>query len=105
METLILNSESYSKGEIEKLLHLTIPYTIDDINKSTERLIQQFNNMSNLGNDKQSELTKFINTIAFRIKTENNSQDMNNVIQTGNNFIIQTPDSIIGKTAKFEIFL
>ena len=102
METLILNSESYSKGEIEKLLHLTIPYTIDDINKSTERLIQQFNNMSNLGNDKQSELTKFINTIAFRIKTESNSPDMNNVIQSGNNFIIQTPDSIIGKTAKIE---
>ena len=102
METLILNSESYSKEEIEKLLHLTFPYTIDDINKSTERLIQQFNNMSNLGNDKQTELTKFINTIAFRIKTESNSQDMNNVIQSGNNFIIQTPDSIIGKTSKIE---
>jgi hypothetical protein len=102
METLILNSDSYSKREIEKLLNLSSSYTTDDINKSTERLINQFNNMSNLGNERQSEITKFINTIAFRIKNENDGQHINNVIQQGNNFIIETPDSIIGKTAKIE---
>jgi hypothetical protein len=100
-ESFNLNSDSYSNGEIEKLLHLSKPYVVNDILTAKERLIQQFS--KNLGSGKQRDnLTKFIDAIAHRIKQEIDMQDIHQVIQEGSNFIIENPDRIIGRTAKIE---
>ena len=120
MESINLNSESYSDSEIEKLLHLSQPYTHDDIQKAKQQLIKQLANgngnhsngagTGNLGVEKQREFAFFIDTIAARIKNANQNQsikntvysDMHRVIQHGSNFIIENPDTIIGKSAKIE---
>jgi len=100
-ESLILNSDSYSTSEIEKLLHLSRPYNVNDINGSRQRLIQQFSN-TNLGKEKQREIVDFIDAITLRVKNVVDTQDVHQVIQEGSNFIIENPDRIVGRTAKIE---
>jgi hypothetical protein len=109
METINLNSESYSEREIEKLLKLSQPYDTTEINKAKQQLIQQLSN-NNLGIEKQREFATFIDTIATRIQNMNSNQtimntqfsDIHRVSQYGSNFIIENPDQIIGKSAKIE---
>ena len=98
MDSLNLNSQSYTNGEIEKLLHLTRPYSINDILQSKQRLIKQFGNTT-LGNGKEREITDFIDAIALRVQGD---IDIHEVIQAGNNFIIEQPDRIIGRHSKIE---
>jgi hypothetical protein len=102
MDSFILNSDSYTNGEIEKLLHLSKPYSPTDINTSKQRLIKQFNTRSNLGSEKQREISEFIDRIALRVKNDLDVQDIHQVIQEGGNFIIENPDRIVGRTAKIE---
>jgi hypothetical protein len=103
MDSFNLNSDSYSKNEIEKLLHLTPPYTLSDIMNSKERLINKFNS-TNLGSEKQRDIGEFIDAIAIRVKNnvDNDIQDIHQIIQVGSNFIIENPDRIVGKSAKIE---
>lgn len=103
MENFNLQEHSYSNGEIEKLLHLSKPYTARDVNSSKERLLKQFNN-TNLGSEKQREIINFIDAITLRVKNdvEFDVQSVNSVIQEGSNFIIENPDRIIGRAAKIE---
>ena len=98
MDSLNLNSQSYTNGEIEKLLHLTPPYCINDILNSKQRLIKQFSS-TNLGNGKEREIADFIDAIALRVQGD---IDIHEVTQAGNNFIIEQPDRIIGRNAKIE---
>ena len=98
MDSFNLNSQSYTNGEIEKLLHLSHPYSVNDILQSKERLIKQFGNTS-LGKGKEREITDFIDAIALRVQGD---IDIHEVIQSGNNFIIEHPDRIIGRNAKIE---
>jgi hypothetical protein len=98
MDSFNLNSQSYTNGEIEKLLHLTPPYSINDIFYSKQRLIKQFA-ATNLGNGKEREITDFIDAIALRVQGD---IDIHEVVQSGNNFIIEHPDRIIGRNAKIE---
>jgi hypothetical protein len=98
MDSFILNSKSYSNGEIEKLLNLSHPYSIKDIFQSKERLMRQFGN-SNLGKGKEREILDFIDAIALRVQ---GNIDIHEVIQMGSNFIIEQPDRIIGRNAKIE---
>ena len=98
MDSLNLNSQSYTNEEIEKLLHLNRPYCINDILDSKQRLIKQFGN-TNLGNGKEREIADFIDAIALRVQGD---IDIHEVIQAGNNFIIEQPDRIIGRHAKIE---
>ena len=98
MDSFNLNSQSYSNGEIEKLLHLSHPYSIKDIFQSKHRLIKQFSN-SNLGKGKEREIADFIDAIALRVQGD---IDIHEVIQMGSNFIIEQPDRIIGRNAKIE---
>ena len=109
MESLNLNSDSYTNSEIEKILRLSQPYSTDDIIKAKHQLIKQLSNY-NLGMEKQREFAGFIDSVANRIQNSNNNQsilntsfsDMHRVSQHGSNFIIENPDQIIGKTAKIE---
>ena len=101
MNTFNLNSDSYSNGEIEKLLHLTKPYTVDDVQESKQKLLKQFNNTS-LGIENQRDIVNFIDAITLRVKNNIDVQDVHRVIQEGNNFIIENPDQIIGRLAKIE---
>ena len=110
MESINLNSDAYTDKEIEQLLRLTQPYVTSDIAKAKQYLINQLSTMSNLGNEKQREVGKFINTISTRLQNMNNNQtilntqyaDVHRVIQQGSNFIIENPDQIIGRSAKIE---
>ena len=110
METINLNSDSYSEKEIEKLLHLSQPYDTSDIFRAKEQLIIKITNTSSLGNEKQREISNFINTISTRLKNSNNNQtilntqysEVHRVTQQGSNFIIENPDQIIGMSAKIE---
>jgi hypothetical protein len=101
MESLNLQSESYTNGEIEKLLHLSKPYVTDDILAAKKRLMKQFA-ISNLGKEKQAEIADFIDAITARVKNDIDTQNVHSVIQVGTNFIIENPDRIIGRTAKIE---
>ena len=98
MESFNLNSQSYSNGEIEKLLHLTHPYSVNDILQSKQRLVKQFGN-TNLGKGKEREIADFIDAIALRVQGD---IDIHEVIQSGSNFIIEQPDRIIGRHSKIE---
>ena len=100
-ESLVLNSQSYTTGEIEKLLHLSKPYTVDDVQAAKYRLLKQFSNVS-LGSSKQREFTDFIDAITLRVKNDIDTQDIHQVIQEGSNFIIENADRIVGRTAKIE---
>lgn len=104
MDMFNFNSDSYTNNEIESLLRLTPPYTINDINISKKRLIQQIGSINNLGNDKQQEIIEFVDKIALRMQKVVEMPLLQNhrVNQHGSNFIIETPDSIIGKQAKTE---
>jgi len=104
MEIFNFNSDSYTNNEIESLLHLAHPYSIHDINNSKKRLISQIGGMNNLGNDKQHEIIQFVDKIASRMQDVVEMPLLQNhrVTQQGSNFIIETPDSIIGKQAKIE---
>jgi hypothetical protein len=103
MEALILKSDSYTNKEIEKLLHLSKPYSASDVDFSKQRLLKQFNGaMPYLGNDKQQEIINFIDTITVRVKNDIDMEDVHQVIQAGSNFIIENPDRIIGRTSKIE---
>ena len=112
MESINLNSESYTDTEIEKLLKLTQPYDNYDINTAKQQLIQtlNLNYTNNLGNKNPQKINTFINTIANRLQNSNNNQpilntqysDVHSVIQQGSNFIIENPDKIIGIKAKIE---
>jgi hypothetical protein len=109
METLNLNSDSYTNSEIEKILHLSQPYSTDDIINAKHQLIKQLS-IYTLGVEKQREFVIFIDSVANRIQNSNNNQnilntsfsDMHRVSQYGSNFIIENPDQIIGKNAKIE---
>ena len=103
MDSFNLNSDSYTKSEIEKLLHLTPPYTVTDIMNSKERLINKFNS-TNLGTEKQRDIGEFIDAIAIRVKNnvDNDIQVIHQIVQVGSNFIIENPDRILGKSAKIE---
>ena len=109
METLNLNCDSYTNSEIEKILHLSQPYSTDDIINAKHQLVKQLSNY-NLGMEKQREFVIFIDSVANRIQNSNNNQnilntsfsDMHRVSQYGSNFIIENPDQIIGKNAKIE---
>ena len=110
MESINLNSDSYSDKEIENLLHLSQPYDTTDIFKAKKILINQLGSNTNLGNEKLRDFESFINTISTRLQNTNNNQgilntqysDVHRVIQQGSNFIIENPDQIIGKYAKIE---
>jgi hypothetical protein len=102
MENLNLNSDFYTTDEIEKLLHLTKPYTSVDILASKDRLLKQFNGRPNLGNEKKREMVQFIDAITLRVKSDVEFQDIHQVTQSGSNFIIENPDRLIGKSAKIE---
>lgn len=110
MESINLNSESYSESEIENLLHLRQPYDMNDINKAKQQIFNLLNSASNLGSEKQREILNFINIIAQRLQNSNNNQsilntqyaDIHRVIQQGSNFIIENPNQIIGLSAKIE---
>lgn len=104
MDTFILNSFSYSDKEIEELLHLKLPYSLSDVDRSKNILMQQLSNNNNLGISNQKEIFNFIDSITNRIKSkvENPYADVHNVIHEGNNFIIENPDRIIGKKSQIE---
>jgi hypothetical protein len=110
METINLNSDSYTDKEIENLLHLNQPYDTTTILKSKQHLLNQLSGMSSLGNEKRREVEKFINSIATRLQNTNNNQtilntpyaDVHRVTQQGSNFIIENPDIIVGRSAKIE---
>jgi hypothetical protein len=108
MDSFNLNSESYTDIEIEELLHLNQPYDAPDIIKAKQKLTQQLNlSANNLGTEKQRDIMFFIESITIRLqnsldKNTGNVMDTHKVTQYGNNFIIENPDRIIGKTAKIE---
>jgi hypothetical protein len=103
MENLNLNGDSYTTSEIEKLLHLSKPYTATDIHSSKQRLLNQFSK-TNLGSEKEREMIDFLDAITLRVKNnvDFDVQSVHNVIQEGSNFIIENPDRIIGRAAKIE---
>lgn len=113
MDSINLNSESYTNNEIEKLLHLRPPYNLNDIIASKEKLINQFGKNQYLGNrEKQQSIISFIESISFRLKNQSNilggsynnnyNNNSNIVIEQGSNFIIENPDVSIGKNARIE---
>jgi len=114
MDSINLNSESYTNNEIEKLLHLRPPYNLNDVNASKDKLINQFGDKHYVGNrDKQQSIISFIETISRRLKNQtnllggsynnnNNNNNNNIVIEQGSNFIIENPDVSIGKNARIE---
>ena len=77
METLNLNSDSYTNSEIEKILHLSQPYSTDDIINAKHQLVKQLSNY-NLGMEKQREFVIFIDSVANRIQNSNNNQNILN---------------------------
>jgi hypothetical protein len=106
MDTFNLNSDSYTEHEIKELLNLKEIYDLNDINKATLVLRQQLKTTVNLNVEKQREILFFIDTISNRIvnaleKSKNSITYPyeNTLITQGNNFIIDTPDSIAGKRA------
>ena len=105
MDSINLNSESYTNNEIEKLLHLISPYNSSDVNTSKEKLIKELDNKQYLGNiEKQQTIISFIESISSRLQSQFNSLSNynNKVIDQGSNFIIENPDVSIGKNAKVE---
>jgi hypothetical protein len=102
MTDLNLNSNSYRDEEIEELLQLKAPYDINDIVNSKKILLQQITQSS-----QNQEILSFIDTITKRIQNKviefsNNKNPMHSVIQQDGNFIIENPDTLIGRQAKIE---
>ena len=98
-----LNSDSYNDTEIEKLMHLSVPYTTNDIIKATQTLKTTIGKMTNLESEKHREFIFFIDTISNRLHNKTSSLgDAHSVIQQGSNFIIENPDRLIGKNSKIE---
>jgi hypothetical protein len=105
MDIFDLNSDSYNDEEIETLLKLNSNYNLKDIMKAKEDLIAQLSKKQNVTNEEQRGLHFFIDTIANRIQNKLNvklTTPNHSIIQQGSNFIIENPDTIIGKKAKIE---
>ena len=98
-----LNSDSYNDTEIEKLMHLSVPYTANDILRASQALKTTIGKMTNLESEKHREFFFFIDTITNRLHNKTSSLVENHsVIQQGSNFIIENPDRLIGKNSKIE---
>ena len=98
-----LNSDSYNDTEIEKLMHLSVPYTANDILRASQTLKTTIGKMTNLESEKHREFFFFIDTITNRLHNKTSSLVENHsVIQQGSNFIIENPDRLIGKNSKIE---
>ena len=78
MDSINLNSDSYSNNEIENLLHLSQPYTSTDILLSKQRLLKQVGDRNNLGSEKQREIASFIDRIVTRIQNDNQIESLEN---------------------------
>ena len=103
MENFNLDSDSYKEHEIEDLLHLKHPYSMEDILNSKTTLLDQLvtNEGGLLQVEKRRELMFFIDTISQRLANKiNNGGERPTVIQQGSNFIIENPDRNPGKNAQ-----
>lgn len=120
METLNLNSNSYTHSELKKLLSLADDYTHHDIIKHKQRLLHQLNrdhtNMNHTRN-----ITAFLDTITRRLtsqitapvesaninpaiinieETNTNYNKPNAITQHGSNFLITNENTMAGLSAK-----
>lgn len=127
MDSFNLNSDSYTKTEIEELFNLKKSYNINDIASAKTKLIRQLSSNQHLGVEKQREIMFFIDTIANRLmdnvsgehppstKAKTNKQlppnnsllpfenpHDNKLITQGTNFIIESQDRLAGKTSNFQ---
>lgn len=103
MENFNLDSDSYKEHELEDLLQLKPPYSVDDIRNSKTTLLEQLvkSNAGLLQAEKRRELMFFIDTISQRLANKiNNGGDKPAVIQQGSNFLIENPDRSTGKNAQ-----
>jgi len=120
METLNLNSNSYTHSELKKLLSLADDYTHHDIIKHKQRLLHQLNrdhtNMNHTRN-----ITTFLDTITRRLtsqitapvesaninpaiinieETNTNYNKPNAITQHDSNFLITNENTMVGLSAK-----
>ena len=104
MNSLNLNSDSYSEIEIEELFNLKKTYNLNDIAIAKTVLIRQLNSTQDLDVEKQREIMFFIDTISNRVINKLSNSTLlpqeNSITTQGTNFIINTPDRLAGKNAK-----
>ena len=122
MDSFNLNSDSYTETESEELFNLNKFYNINDIASAKTKLIRQLNSNQGLEVEKQREIMFFIDTIANRIIDKVSGGSMahpstahpstaskkkpfpndNKLITQGTHFVIESQDSLAGKTSNFQ---
>lgn len=95
MDVFNLNTDDYSKTDIEKLLGLKEKYTLDDIHESKKVLLKQIVNNEDIEIDKTETLIFFLDTITeilsntlTNTKKNNFEDNLNSTIQHGSNILI-----------------
>jgi len=109
MNSFNLDIDSYTNNELEELLNLSKPYSINDIENNKSSLIIKLNNNDkhSLSNDKKYELDMFLNNVASKLRN-NAQEDTNNLFlkqkneiqEEGSNMLITNPNTIQGQKAK-----
>lgn len=94
MDTFNLNTDDYSNSDIVQLLGLEDNYSLNDIDKSKQVLIEQIRNNDEINSDKLDKLIFFLDTITETLSNhltnkkslENNTN--NSILKHGQNILI-----------------
>ena len=76
VDSFNLDTTMYSLTELENLLNLKLPYTIDNLNSQCDCLRDKISTKSNLNNSKRENIIIFLNNIRDRLIDNLKSQDI-----------------------------
>lgn len=104
MDKLLLNVDEYNDKELEKLLNLNNSYSLNDIEKNSNKLKINIEKI-NITNQKKLEIKFFIDTISSRLKNkflqdDNYLKDNNKIIINGSHVVQENVNSILGRESK-----
>jgi len=99
-----LNIDNYSVSELEELLSIQSPYLVEDIKNNQKKLKKLLLNKESMGNTEKTDILLFLDNVHDKLVSQNLNNPFlekhNDIIQQGENFIIQRPSVEVGLNAK-----
>ena len=99
-----LNIDNYSINELEELLSIKSPYLVEDIKKNQEKLKNMLLKKESMSSTEKTNILFFLDNVHDKLVSQKPElpflEKHNDVIQQGENFIIQRPSTKVGIDAK-----
>tara|TARA_A200000113_G_C8871761_1_gene356946 strand:+ start:3874 stop:5712 length:1839 start_codon:yes stop_codon:yes gene_type:complete len=108
MDSLNLDIDSYTPFDLQKLFSLTPEYTVNDVKKGFNKLVQQLEKTKSLGFESKQKINNFIKTAADYLASQSGASDPNagtwamsqNPMDSGSShYVISNPNTLAGRNA------